>query len=156
MSENKGAPVVQHSKKIMASMTSTSIAIELIQGVLSILIFFFYETELGLSSFLAGMGILVYAVYDAFNDPFVGWLTDRPFKWTKKWGRRFPFVAIFFIPMLICFLLIFSPPAAVHGSQMGLLGWLIFSTCLFINPGFPLPVVFTCKASSFIMMFISS
>ncbi len=131
MSEIKGVPAIKHSKKIMASMTSASIAIELIQGVLSILIFFFYETELGLSSFLAGMGILIYAVYDAFNDPLIGWLTDRPFRWTKKWGRRFPFVAIFFIPMLLCFLLVFSPPTAIQGSQMGIFGWLVFSTCLF-------------------------
>ena len=131
MSKNEKIPVIYHSKKNMASMNLTSVPIELIQGVLSILIFFFYEAELGLSSLLAGMGILVYAVYDAFNDPFIGWLTDRPFKFTKKWGRRFPFIVIFFLPMLFCFLLIFSPPAAIHGSQMSLFGWLIFSTCLF-------------------------
>jgi GPH family glycoside/pentoside/hexuronide:cation symporter len=112
-------------------MNAASIAIELIQGVLSILIFFFYETELGLSSILTGIGIAIYAVYDAFNDPLVGYLTDRPFKWTKKWGRRFPFIAVFFIPMLICFLLIFSPPAILQGSQWGIFGWLVFSTCIF-------------------------
>ena len=131
MSENDKIPVIYHSKKNMASMNLTSLPIELIQGVLSILIFFFYEAELGLSSLLAGMGILVYAVYDAFNDPFIGWLTDRPFKFTKKWGRRFPFIVIFFLPMLFCFLLIFSPPATMQSSQMGLFGWLVFSTCLF-------------------------
>ena len=131
MSERNEVPIILHSKKIMASMTSTSIVIELIQGVLSILVFFFYEAELGLSSLLAGMGILIYAVYDAFNDPLIGWLTDRPFRWTKKWGRRFPFVVVFFLPMLFCFLLIFSPPTTVQGSQWGLFGWLIFSTCLF-------------------------
>jgi len=131
MSENKELPIIFHSKKSIASMCLTSLPIELIQGVLSILIFFFYEAELGLSSLLAGMGILVYAVYDAFNDPCIGWLTDRPFKFTKKWGRRFPFVVIFFLPMLLCFLLIFSPPAAMQSSQMGMFGWLVFSTCLF-------------------------
>lgn len=131
MSERTEAPIILHSKKNMASMNVASIAIELIQGVLSILIFFFYEAELGLSSILTGVGIAIYAVYDAFNDPLVGYLTDRPFKWTKKWGRRFPFIIVFFIPMLICFLLIFSPPTLLHGSQLGLFGWLIFSTCLF-------------------------
>ena len=85
MNENKELPIIFHSKKSIASMCLTSLPIELIQGVLSILIFFFYEAELGLSSLLAGMGILIYAVYDAFNDPLVGWLTDRPFKFTKKW-----------------------------------------------------------------------
>ena len=72
MSENKEVPIILHSKKNMASMNVASIAIELIQGVLSILIFFFYETELGLSSILTGIGVSIYAVYDAFNDPVVG------------------------------------------------------------------------------------
>ena len=131
MNENKEFPIIFHSKKNMASMNTASIAIELIQGVLSILIFFFYEAELGLNSLLAGLGIGIYAVYDAFNDPLIGYLTDRPFKWTKKWGRRFPFIFVFFIPMLICFLLIFSPPVLTQGSQWGLFGWLVFTTCLF-------------------------
>jgi len=131
MSERKEAPIILHSKMNMASFNSASIAIELIQGVLSILIFFFYEAELGLNSLLAGLGIAIYAIYDAFNDPIVGYLTDRPFKWTKKWGRRFPFIAVFFIPMIFCFLLVFSPPTTVQGSQLGLFGWLVFSTCLF-------------------------
>jgi GPH family glycoside/pentoside/hexuronide:cation symporter len=131
MTERSEAPIIFHSKANMASMNVASIAIELIQGVLSILIFFFYEAELGLNSLLTGAGIAIYAVYDAFNDPVVGFLTDRPFKWTKKWGRRFPFIIVFFIPMLICFLLIFSPPEILHGSQLGLFGWLIFATCLF-------------------------
>ena len=131
MSERKEAPIILHSKKNMASFNTASIAIELIQGVLSILIFFFYEAELGLNSLLAGLGVTIYAIYDAFNDPVVGYITDRPFKWTKKWGRRFPFIAVFFIPMILCFLLIFSPPTTIQGSQLGLFGWLVFSTCLF-------------------------
>jgi GPH family glycoside/pentoside/hexuronide:cation symporter len=131
MSERTEVPIIFHSKKNMASMNVASIAIELIQGVLSILIFFFYEAQMGLNSILTGIGITIYAIYDAFNDPVVGFLTDRPFRWTKKWGRRFPFIAVFFIPMIICFLLVFSPPAVIYGSQLGLFGWLIFSTCLF-------------------------
>ena len=130
MSKNNMAPVILHSKKNMASMNVASIAIELIQGVLSVMIFFFYEAELGLSSILAGLGIAWYAIYDAVNDPLVGYLTDRTFKWTSKWGRRFPFIMAFFFPMLICFILIFSPPTMVQGSQLGLFGWLVFSTCL--------------------------
>ncbi|MHA1688516.1 MAG: MFS transporter [Promethearchaeota archaeon] len=131
MSELKEAPIIYHSKKEMASMNVASIPIELIQGVLSVLVFFFYETELGLESLLAGAGITIYALYDAFNDPVIGFLTDRPFRWTRKWGRRFPFIAGFFIPMIFCFWLVFTPPAFVIGSQLGTFGWLVFSTCLF-------------------------
>ncbi|TXT58390.1 MAG: putative Na+/melibiose symporter-like transporter [Promethearchaeota archaeon] len=132
MSEvKKELDLVLHSKKEMASMNVASIAIELVQGVLSIVLFFFYESVLGLSSLLTATAIAIYAVYDAFNDPLVGWFTDRPFKWTQKWGRRFPFIFIFFIPMLIFFVLIFSPPALILGSQLSLFLWLVIMTCLF-------------------------
>ncbi|MHA1196483.1 MAG: hypothetical protein ACTSRH_06240 [Promethearchaeota archaeon] len=40
--EEESFPVIKHSKKIMASVNAGSTAIELIQGVLSILLFFFY------------------------------------------------------------------------------------------------------------------
>ncbi len=131
MNDEKEFPIIKHSKKQMASVNMGSLAIELIQGVLSILLFFFYEQVLGLASIYVGIGIAIYAVYDAFNDPVVGFLTDKAFKWTKKWGRRFPFIAIFFPPTLICFLLIFSPPSMIQNTQLPLLGWLIFTTCLF-------------------------
>ena len=129
--EEESFPVIKHSKKIMASVNAGSTAIELIQGVLSILLFFFYEQVLGLNSLLTGIGIMIYAIYDAFNDPIIGHLTDRVFKWTRRLGRRFPFIAFFFIPMLFSFLIVFSPPAIIHGNQFALFGWLIFSTCLF-------------------------
>lgn len=127
----KETEIIKHPTWEMASVNMGSLAVELIQGVLSILLFFFYEQVLGLRSILAGIAIAIYALYDAFNDPLVGHLTDRVFPWTKKWGRRFPFIAVFFIPMLVFFLLIFSPPAFVQGSQISLFIWLIITTCLF-------------------------
>ncbi|MGV9171990.1 MAG: MFS transporter [Promethearchaeia archaeon] len=127
----KKQEIITHPTWEMASINFGSLAIELIQGVLSIVLFFFYEQVLGLQSILAGIGIAIYALYDAFNDPLVGHITDRVFPWTKKWGRRFPFIAVFFIPMLVCFLLIFSPPVFVQGNQVTLFIWLIFTTCIF-------------------------
>ena len=122
---------IHHKKWEMASINMGSLVVELIQGVLSISLFYFYEQVLGLRSILAGVAITIYAVYDAFNDPLVGHFTDRVFPWTKKWGRRFPFIAAFFIPMLIGFLLIFTPPDSVQGDDWTLFGWLIFTTCFF-------------------------
>jgi GPH family glycoside/pentoside/hexuronide:cation symporter len=79
-----------------------------------------------------GLGIAIYAIWDAFNDPLVGFLTDRPFKFTKKWGRRFPFIIIGYLPMLICFLLIFNPPNVnAQESPWIVFGWLVLTTCLF-------------------------
>jgi GPH family glycoside/pentoside/hexuronide:cation symporter len=131
-SNSNGVPIIRHSKKEMVSFNTASLPIELIQGVLSLLIFFFYEAEIGLNSLLVGLGIAIYAIWDAFNDPLIGYLTDRAFKFTKKWGRRFPFIIIGYIPMLICFVLIFTPPTVnVQESPWIVFGWLVLTTCLF-------------------------
>ena len=99
-----------HSKKVMLSYSSGNFVNEFIQGVLAFVLFYFYEVEVGLASWMTGLGLGIYAVWDAFNDPLVGYLTDRPYRFTRKWGRRFPWIVVGFIPMLISFVLIFSPP----------------------------------------------
>jgi len=129
---NSESSFILHSKKELVSYRVASLPTELIQGVLNLLIFFFYEVEIGLNSLLIGLGIAIYAIWDAFNDPLLGYLTDRPFKFTKKWGRRFPFIMIGFVPMLVFFLLIFMPPDVnAQESPWIIFGWLVLTTCLF-------------------------
>ncbi|MHA1490467.1 MAG: MFS transporter [Promethearchaeota archaeon] len=123
---------VKHSKKNIASYNMGHYFMEFINLVQAFMLFYFYEVEIGLASWLVGIGLIIYAIYDAVNDIIVGYLVDRPFKFTKKWGRRFPWIIISFIPMMFSFLLIFTPPKVdVKASPMVIFGWLIFSTCLF-------------------------
>jgi GPH family glycoside/pentoside/hexuronide:cation symporter len=123
---------IKHSKKIMASYSSGFFVNEVIQGVLLFLLFFFYIVEIGLSPWLTGLAVIIYTLWDAFNDPLIGYLTDRPFKFTKKWGRRFPWIIFGYVPMLISFLLIFTPPNVNAQEQPWIIfGWLAFTLCLF-------------------------
>ena len=123
---------IKHSKKIMASYSSGFFVNEFIQGVLILLLFFFYEVEIGLASWMTGLGLIIYAIWDAVNDPLLGFLSDRPFKFTKKWGRRFPWIILGYIPMLVSFLLIFMPPNVDAQQQPWIIfGWLVFTLCLF-------------------------
>ncbi len=95
--------------------------------------FFFYESVLGLPSLLTGLAFVVFAVWNAVNDPLVGFFTDRPFKFSKKWGVRFPWTLIGGIPWVFSYILIFLPGAfpALKLFNIVLFGWLIFSTCIF-------------------------
>jgi GPH family glycoside/pentoside/hexuronide:cation symporter len=70
----------------------------------------------------------LYAVWDAINDPWMGNLTDRPFKFTEKWGRRFPWVAFGVFPWAILYIFIFTTPD-VDPDQGA---WLIFIYLLII------------------------
>ena len=52
-------------------------------------VFFYYEPEIGLATWLTGLGYIIFAIWNAINDPLIGYLLDRPFKFTRKWGQRF-------------------------------------------------------------------
>ena len=96
-------------------------------GAFGAYVFFFYETEILLNVLLLALAFSLYTVWDAINDPWMGNLTDRPFKFTRKWGRRFPWVAIGVFPWAILYIFIFTTPDV---DPTG--GWLIFIYLLII------------------------
>jgi len=123
---------VSHSKKMMTSYGFGNLIGQFIEAVFMVLVFFFYEAEIGLSSTLTALGFIIFAVWNAINDPILGYLTDRPTRFTKKWGRRFPWIIISFIPWVISFLLVFTPPNVdAQKSPWILFGWLVITTCAF-------------------------
>ena len=122
INKSNSESIILHSKKIQASYGATEIVTHLIDMALVGIIIFFYEAEVGLNIWLITLAYIIYMVWDAFNDPLVGYMTDRPYKFTKKRGRRFPWMMISYIPWLISFILIFAPPSA--DSQWVIFGWL--------------------------------
>lgn len=94
--------------------------------------FYFYEAEIGLDSWLVALGFILYAIWNAVNDPIVGFICDRPFFFTKKWGRRFPWIVSSIVPAILMYILLFTPPNVdPKEGQWMLFGWLVFTTCLF-------------------------
>jgi len=123
---------VEHSKWNMASYGAGKALNEFIAMAFSTFAFYYYEVELNLNPLLAGIGFVIFAVWNAVNDPLVGHLTNRPFSFTRKWGRRFPWIIIGGIPWLLSYFLIFTPPVSDPTTQPLLIfAWLIFATCLF-------------------------
>ncbi len=123
---------IKHSKVGMASYGFNSFSRELLRIAFTSFSFFFYESELGLNVWLIGLAFVLFAIYNMFNDPFIGYLTNRPFKFTKKWGRRFPWILIGGLPWGFTYMLIFMPPT--YNAESGawtLFFWLLFTTCLF-------------------------
>lgn len=73
-------------------------------------IFYFYEVEIGLPILLVSLAISITTVCTLIVSPITGYLTDRPFKWSMKYGFRAPWILITAIPTLILFILVFIPP----------------------------------------------
>jgi GPH family glycoside/pentoside/hexuronide:cation symporter len=123
---------ITHSKLNMASYCSGIMSREFIQMAFNVIVFFYYEAEIGLNVWIISLGLIIFAVFNAFNDPLIGYLTNRPFRFTKKLGRRFPWILIGGIPIGFSYLLIFTPPTVdPKGGAWILFGWLVLTTCLF-------------------------
>ena len=81
----------------------------------------FFYNNLGLTLGMIAAGNVFFAVWDAFNDPISGYLSDRT---RTKWGRRKPWLMISVPVFLIASVMFFSPPS-------------------FLGTGLPLAVYFT-------------
>jgi len=79
----------------------------------------FYEGELGLISIVAlwpiymAIANAIYTIWSMLINPVMGYLTDRPFKWTKKRGFHTPWIIIGGIPTIILFFFLFTPPQVI-------------------------------------------
>ena len=74
------------------------------------LVFYFYEVEVGLRVELVSLAIICYSIITIIVSPILGYLTDRPFKFSKKWGFRSPWIIISAIPALFFYFFLFMPP----------------------------------------------
>jgi GPH family glycoside/pentoside/hexuronide:cation symporter len=98
----------------------------LISGIYGGLLTIFYQDYLGLSARWIGIAATVYALWNAFNDPLFGYITDST---QSKRGRRIPYMR-FTAPFLaLTFILVwFAPPQA---SQQTLFWWMLVTMLLY-------------------------
>lgn len=78
-------------------------------------VLYFFTTVAGLNPALAGGVLLFGRLWDAINDPLVGWLSDRT---RSPLGRRFPWMLVGVLPLSICFVLLWTVPPV--NTQWGL------------------------------------
>ncbi len=76
----------------------------------------YYESELGLIDIISIWPIymvvanVIFTIFSMLSSPIVGYLTDKPMKWTRKLGFHTPWILIGGIPTIVFFFLIFTPP----------------------------------------------
>ena len=102
-------------------------------GFFNTYVFYYYEVEIGLPVALLGLAFVIFAIWNMINDPLIGYLTDRPFKWSKKYGFRAPWMILGVVPYLICWYFIFAiPDSLVENKDPWPIFWyFIIVACLF-------------------------
>jgi len=124
--------VVEHSKLNMASYGFGKFLTEFMEMAFTVWLYFFYVETIGVDSLIVGLAVVVYAIWNAVNDPLVGYLTNKPFKFTKKWGRRFPWIMIGGLAYILSYILIFTPPDVDPQSGAWIFFiWFVISTAIF-------------------------
>ncbi|MFW9901848.1 MAG: MFS transporter, partial [Candidatus Thorarchaeota archaeon] len=72
----------------------------------------FYFVAVGLDITLIMLAFVLWTIWNAFNDPLIGYLSDRT---RTRIGRRKPFIILGSIPILIIEIIVWLPPA---GNQI--------------------------------------
>ena len=130
MNENEIEEI--HSKWNILSFGCGSLSREFISIAFNVIVFFYYEVEIGLNVWLIAASLTIFVIYNAINDPIIGYLTNRPFKFTKRLGRRKLWILLGGIPLGFCYFLIFTPPSIDPIADSWIIfTWLVFTTCLF-------------------------
>jgi GPH family glycoside/pentoside/hexuronide:cation symporter len=123
---------ILHSKLEIGSYGFASFSREFLRIAFSANAFYFFESEIRLNVWFVGLAFVLFAIYNMFNDPLIGFLTNRTFKFTRKWGRRYPWILLGGLPWGLSYVLIFIPPTTDATNQaLFLFLWLLFTTCLF-------------------------
>ena len=97
------------------SLTSTALAL---------LYLFFLVNVVGLDPAAAGISLGIGRIWDAFNDIFIGTLSDRT---RSRWGRRRPYLLFGAIPFGLAFILMWLVPPTNEQTLL-----LIYYTAMYI------------------------
>ncbi len=97
-----------------------------------LLLFHYYEVELGLSVALIGLAFIIFALWNMVNDPLIGYLTDKPMRWSKKYGLRMPWILFGGILTTVFYVLLFAvPDVDPKKDPWPLFLYLVIITCLY-------------------------
>ncbi|MHA1321148.1 MAG: MFS transporter [Promethearchaeota archaeon] len=115
----------------------------------TLLIFTFYYSVVGIRLELITVGFVIWSVWNMFNDPILGYFSDRTHtKWGRrrpwimisfipdrthtKWGRRRPWIMISFIPLSIIMVFLFTPLLPIgSANQIGNFGYFLIIIIIF-------------------------
>jgi len=112
------------TRRTVAAFGAGGAAIGITSSGLNVLLLLYYHQIMHLHPALAGLALAIGLVVDGVADPVVGAWSDRI---RHRLGRRHPFLLTAIVPLALCYMLIWFPPAPV-GDQAGLFAYLLVTS----------------------------
>ena len=96
-------------------------------------IFTFYFSVIQLEAKYITIVFIIWSIYNAFNDPLIGSLSDRTRTRKIFGGRRRPWMIVSAVPLAIVMFLLFTPPGGQvsGGYNFWTIIYMLFIMCLF-------------------------
>ncbi len=98
--------VVSFREKICYGLGDS--ACNVVYGLCSTLLTFFYTDYVGINAFVVGMIFLITRLFDGVSDIIMGFITDRT---KSKYGKARPWILWMSVPYAVTFILLFLVPA---------------------------------------------
>ncbi|MGB4595903.1 MAG: MFS transporter [Anaerolineaceae bacterium] len=103
-----------------------SLGMAVIGGIYGAMLTKFYQDNLGLGHQLIGIAMLIYAVWNAINDPIFGEISDRT---VSKLGRRIPYLRYTAPFFAATFIAVWFCPEKI--SEIGKFWWMLVTMLLY-------------------------
>jgi len=102
--------------RVRYSLTSLGVAtpVEAVSGIIA----FYIVDVMNLPATWFATFWFFYTIYNAFNNPLIGYFSDRT---KSRWGRRIPYVLFGGLPYAVAFALLFTAPFDGRDNPVGLL-----------------------------------
>jgi len=105
-----------------------AVATALSYQAFSTYIIFYYIDVMKLPAQLAALGMVIYGLWNAVNDPIFGFISDHT---RSKWGRRIPYIALGAVPFGIAYYFLWVAPFADYTQTTQLFYYFVTMICLF-------------------------
>jgi GPH family glycoside/pentoside/hexuronide:cation symporter len=125
VSENSIIPKYTLNDKIVWSLAT--LGGQLVAGIYGTLLLYFYQVYLGLDAFFIALAAIIYAIWNAINDPLFGYISDA--KPVGEKGRRIPYMR-YTAPFLgITFILVWFVP--IGWPEIYIFLWMLVTMLLY-------------------------
>ncbi len=110
----------------------TMLGLQIPVQVFNVSLLFFYTDVKRLPPQWSALALTLYAIYNAVNNPLIGYLSDRT---NTRWGRRLPYLWFGTIPWLVIFGLLWLAPFNGNEQPVALLLYMVVGIVLYDGIG---------------------